>query len=75
MVERRALQVLAIDEADLPHIKALMRRYAELPMDFADATLVRVAIRERLNEIFTLDRDFDVYRLGGRRRFNVVPIE
>jgi hypothetical protein len=52
-----------------------MRTYAELPMDFADATLVRVAIREGLSEIFTLDDDFNVYRLGGRRRFNIVPIE
>jgi predicted nucleic acid-binding protein len=75
MVERQALQVLAIDEADVPQIKALMRTYAELPMDFADATLVRVAIREGLSEIFTLDDDFNVYRLGGRRRFNIVPIE
>ena len=75
MVERRALQVLPIDESDLPQIRALMRRYTELPMDFADATLVRVAIRERLSEIFTLDDDFDVYRLEGRRRFSIVPIE
>jgi hypothetical protein len=75
MVERQALQVLAIDEADVPQIKALMRTYAGLPMDFADATLVRVAIREGLSEIFTLDDDFNVYRLGGRRRFNIVPIE
>lgn len=75
MVERRALQVLNIDEADVPHVRSLMRKYADLPMDFADATLVRVALRERLSKIFTLDRDFNVYRLGGRRRFSIVPIE
>jgi uncharacterized protein len=74
MVERRALRVLTIDEADVPHVKSLMRKYADLPMDFADATLVRVALRERLSEVFTLDDDFDVYRLGGRRRFSIVPI-
>lgn len=75
MIERRALQVLEIDEADVPQIKSLMQTYAELPMDFADATLVRVAVRERLSEIFTLDDDFNVYRLGGRKRFSIVPLE
>jgi predicted nucleic acid-binding protein len=75
MIERRALQVLEIDEGDVPHIKSLMQTYAGLPMDFADATLVRVAIRERLSEIFTLDDDFNVYRLGGRKRLSIVPLE
>jgi predicted nucleic acid-binding protein len=74
MVERRAVQILSIGEADVPHVKSLMQEYADLPMDFADATLVRVAIRERLKDIFTLDDDFNVYRLGGRRRFSIVPI-
>jgi predicted nucleic acid-binding protein len=75
MIERQALEILTVAEADVPHVKSLMRKYADLPMDFADATLVRVAIRERLGEIFTLDDDFGVYRLGGRRRFSIVPIE
>ena len=33
-------------------------------MDFADASLVHVAAREGVSEMFTLDtRDFSVYRL------------
>ncbi|HET7131783.1 MAG TPA: PIN domain-containing protein [Gammaproteobacteria bacterium] len=74
MIERGALRVLPIDENDVVHIKALMRKYSDLPMDFADASLVRVAIRERLTEIFTLDEDFNVYRIGGRKRFAVVQL-
>jgi hypothetical protein len=51
-----------------------MRKYADLPMDFADATLVRAAIREGLRKIFTLDRrDFSVYRLGPLRSFTIIP--
>ena len=43
-------------------------------MDLADAALVRVAEREGLTEIFTLDRrHFSVYRPGRRRRFAIVP--
>jgi predicted nucleic acid-binding protein len=73
MIGRGALRVLPIDESDVVHIKALMRKYSDL-LDFADASLVRVAIRERLTEIFTLDEDFNVYRIGGRKRFAVVQL-
>ncbi|HYZ26376.1 MAG TPA: hypothetical protein VE597_05675, partial [Geminicoccaceae bacterium] len=60
--------------ADLPALEALMRRHADRPMDFADATLVSLAERERLSTIFTLDHDdFETYRIEGRRRFHIVP--
>ena len=74
MIQRKALVILSVDDGDLTEIRGLMRKYADLPMDFADATLVRVAMREDLREIFTLDRrDFSVYRLGRRRGFHIVP--
>ena len=74
MIERDALRILSIDEDDLPSIRSLLRKYADLPMDFAGATLVHVAIRERMREIFTLNRrDFSVYRLGTRKGFSIVP--
>jgi predicted nucleic acid-binding protein len=43
-------------------------------MDLADATLVRLAERESLSIIFTIDHnDFETYRIRGRKRFRVVP--
>src|SRR6266571_2713790 len=46
-----------------PRMRDLMRKYKDLPMDLADAALVRVAEREKLPRIFTIDRrDFEVYR-------------
>ena len=48
--------------------------YRELPMDPADAALVRVAERENLPRILTLDDDFGVYRLPRRGRFAVIPV-
>jgi len=42
-------------------------------MDLADATLVALAEDRELRRIFTLDADFHVYRLKGRRGFEVVP--
>ncbi len=45
-------------------------------MDFADATLVYLAGREAIDTILTVDQaDFWVYRISGKRRFRVLPIE
>jgi predicted nucleic acid-binding protein len=62
-----------IDDYELHSIHALMSRY---PMDFADATLVYLAARESIETILTVDQtDFSVYRIAGKRRFRVLPIE
>jgi hypothetical protein len=74
LVRSGAIVLAAIEDAELPHLQALMSRYADRPMDFADATLVYLARREGLSTIFTVDRaDFDTYRIEGRRRFRVLP--
>lgn len=73
MVERGALRVLPIDESDIPRVRVLIQKYQDLPMDLADATLVRVAEREGIQQAFTLDRrDFTTYRVG-RRAFTIIP--
>ena len=38
---------------DTPGMRALMAKYRDLPMDLADAALVRVAERERIRKVFT----------------------
>jgi predicted nucleic acid-binding protein len=54
-------------------MRDLMLKYRDRPMDLADAALVRVAERERIFPIFTVDRsDFAVYRPLGRR-FRILP--
>ncbi len=55
---------------DFRAIEKLARKYADQPMDFADASVVLLATRTGVREILTADRrDFAVYRLGGRARF------
>jgi predicted nucleic acid-binding protein len=51
-----------------------MRKYHDLPMDLADAALVRVAKREKIRRIFTTDRrDFELYRPYKLGRFQILP--
>src|SRR5262249_40949928 len=52
-----AVTVLPIEDGDLPDLEALMERYRDRPMDFADATLVPLARRESLTTIFSIDHD------------------
>lgn len=69
-----AVMLLPLTETDVPDLERLMRRYADRPMDFADATLVRLAERESLTTIFTVDHDdFETYRIKGRKKFRIVP--
>ncbi len=69
-----AIRMSTITHDELPEIQALMDDYADRPMDFADATLVHVAARESLSLILTVDHDdFETYRIGGRKRFTILP--
>jgi predicted nucleic acid-binding protein len=59
----RVVLPLRFDEEAVA-IGSLLEQYADLPMDFADACLVRLAESEGL-PVFTTDvRDFSVYRIG-----------
>lgn len=61
------------DEVEQERMGKLMEQYRDVPMDLADASLVAAA--ETLNQklIFTLDRDFYIYRLPNNQPFDVVP--
>lgn len=66
--------ILPITDHDLPEVNRLMERYADRPMDFADATLVRVGSRHNLTTILTIDHDdFETYRMDRKRKFRVIP--
>ena len=74
-LETHALGLAPLEEADASRMRELMEKYRDLPMDLADAALVRVAERDSLTEIFTLDRThFRTYRPGRRRSFSIVPV-
>ena len=74
MVLDKTIVVAPIEETELPALHTLMTRYADRPMDFADATLVHVAEREKISTILTIDHDdFETYRIGRNKRFRILP--
>lgn len=67
-------RLLPLDAGDAPRLRDLMQKYKDLPMDLADAALVRLAEREGIRRVFTLDRrDFTVYRPARLGRFSIIP--
>ena len=74
LIETGTIRLLHLDEADVGPMKSLMEKYRDLPMDMADAALVRIAEREGIRRVLTLDhRDFSVYRLARKGSFTRLP--
>jgi predicted nucleic acid-binding protein len=72
LVDAHQAKLLLIDREalDFRSTEKLARKYADQPMDFADASVVLLATRSGVREILTADRrDFAVYRMGTQARF------
>lgn len=67
------LHIADLSRSGVERTAALMAKYADRPMDLADATLVALAEQRGDRRIFTLDADFQIYRIHGRFRFEIVP--
>ena len=70
LVRRGVLEVAGLfDESDddTDALIRLMRRYADVPMSFADACLVRIVEKTPHGSVMTLDSGFRIYRQARRR--------
>ena len=73
-VSRGGIEAINILPEDYARVIELNERYADLPGDFADLTLVALSERLDVKEILSLDGDFDVYRRFRREPFKRVLI-
>lgn len=73
LVHTGRLLVADLSGSAIERSARLMDQYADRPMDLADATLVAYAEEQGHRTIFTLDTDFQVYRLRGRQKFDTMP--
>ena len=72
LVAEGVLQLTFDTGYNLGRILALMEKYRDLPMDFADACLVTMSEEEKDSLVVTLDKDFSVYRRNGRQAIPVL---
>ena len=63
-----SIELDAETKKDMARIVAIMRKYADLPADIADASLVAMCERRQITAVAAIDSDFDVYRLHGKKK-------
>ena len=69
-----AVMLVPSSVESLTFAKSLMDKYQDVPLDFADATLVALAHDLNVNHVVSFDRKhFSIYRLFKRRAFVVLP--
>lgn len=71
-IYRGAVEIYNIENNDFKRLRELTEKYRDLPMDFADSCLVYLAEKLNLNTIATIDRDFTIYRIQGRKKFKII---
>lgn len=72
MATSGGISILDLGATDLVRMKELVQKYRDLPMDFADAAIVRAAERDGLTELISFDKHFAIYRLPRRARFTIL---
>ncbi len=66
--------LLLLDEQDIVGIPRVLRKYQDQTIDFADAVLAHLAVREEIDVVFTLDRrHFEILRSSGGKSFRLLP--
>ena len=69
---RWVYQAVHIDDAtanDLLRVIEILQKYADLPADFTDASLIALCERLKTNLVATVDSDFTIYRDAAKQRF------
>jgi len=72
LLEHRVIEPAFSMSAEIPALRALMARYASVPMSLADACLVRMSELDGDSVVVTLDRDFAIYRRNHRQRIPTI---
>jgi len=58
----------------LKRTKRLMEKYKDIPMDYADATLVSIVEDFSITYVVTFnEKDFGIYRLSSKQSFVILP--
>lgn len=73
---REFISLVALNKQDVQRAFTLMDKYQDLPMDFADATLIVVGENLKTDKVFTLDfNNFRLYKIQkGHRHYPLTLI-
>ena len=73
-VIKSIIEIIPSDIDSYTKARRLMLKYADLPMDYADATLICLAMDTGISEIVTFDKkDFSIYKVSKNKSFTLLP--
>jgi uncharacterized protein len=72
MIARGILIIHVTELSEYPRMRELMAKYADAPMDLADASLISLAEVRKLKRIMSFDDHFYIYRIAGTESFDVI---
>jgi predicted nucleic acid-binding protein len=67
LIQRKIIAISFHLDEHIQPVKSLLLKYRSVPMSLADACLIKMSELHPQSRIFTLDRDFNVYRKNRRR--------
>ncbi|TGM60108.1 type II toxin-antitoxin system VapC family toxin [Leptospira meyeri] len=74
-IERGSVQIVDLNLEDLKYIKNRMKKYSDLPMDLADASLMCISEKKGIERIISIDSDFSIYKnLKGKYLQNLFKV-
>jgi predicted nucleic acid-binding protein len=73
-IMRGGVDIVSLDDKQQARCRQMMEKYADLPMDLADGTLVVLAESQNVKKVFTLDhKDFQIYKPSHIKRLKLLP--
>jgi len=69
-IELDGVSIFQISAMHIKKMVPLIEKYSDRPMDFADASIVILADELNINDIISIDSDFEIYRYKSKKRFN-----
>ncbi len=73
-VLKSVVEIIPSSVKSMKKVKTLIKKYSDLPMDYADATIVCLAMDTGIHNIITFDqKDFNIYRFKKKQSFVIIP--
>lgn len=69
-IQLGAVNIENISNEDIIRIIELSKKYSDVPMDLADASLVVLSEKLNIKEIITIDSDYYIYRTINKEMIN-----
>ncbi|MBN2546357.1 MAG: PIN domain-containing protein [Spirochaetes bacterium] len=66
-ISKKAIEIIDIDIKEIDKLIEMMKKYSDVPMDLADASLLYLAQEYKINKIITIDSDYYFYRTKNKK--------